>query len=270
MAGAWIKLRHDLCDAPEIRRLARACGVTRDDVLGKLFRLWSWFDRHSIDGMVADETSDLVDELVGLSGFAAALVSVGWLAEDKFGIVIPNWDRHNSETAKQRTLSAERQQKHREKRQCNGGVTQPALRVVTQAALPEKRREEIHHPPRGDFDEQTWQQLRKAWNAGPGKRWGLVSPPAKAVDRLADGDWVRMYPEAIARLRSCRFFESPVTLNQFCGPEFVMHVLGGSYDAPKRGKTAKDFADTPPPPRAFTGDVAEAFERPRRKLQEQK
>jgi hypothetical protein len=76
MAGAWIKLRHDLCDAPEIRRLARACGVTRDDVLGKLFRLWSWFDRHSIDGMVADETSDLVDELVGLSGFAAALVSV--------------------------------------------------------------------------------------------------------------------------------------------------------------------------------------------------
>lgn len=264
MAGSWIKLRHDVLDAPEIRRAARATGLDCDQVLGKLARLWSWADRHGVDGLIKSAQLEDVDEQVGHVGFGATLVSVGWLDCNDVGIVIPNWDRHFSDSAKARALGANRVKKHRNA----PSVTHPPD-PVTVEALPEKRREEIHHPPRGDFDEQTWQQLRKAWNAGPGKRWGLVSPPAKAVDRLVDGDWVRMYPEAIARLRSCRFFESPVTLNQFCGPEFVMHVLGGSYDAPKRGKTAKDFADTPPPPRAFTGDVAEAFERTRRKLQEQ-
>lgn len=265
MAGSWIKLRHDVLDAPEIRRAARATGLDCDQVLGKLARLWSWADRHGVDGLIKSAELEDVDEQVEHVGFGATLVSVGWLDCSDVGIVIPNWDRHFSDSAKARALGANRVKKHRNA----PSVTHPPD-PVTVETLPEKRREEIHHHPREDFDEQTWQQLRKAWNAGPGKRWGLVSPPAKAVDRLVDGDWVRMYPEAIARLRSCRFFESPVTLNQFCGPEFVMHVLGGSYDAPKRGKTAKDFADTPPPPRAFTGDVAEAFERTRRKLQEQK
>ena len=70
MAGSWLKMRHDLIDAPEIRRLARRCGVTKDDVLGKLFRLWSWFDRHSVGGRVEDDDIDLVDEVVGHQGFA--------------------------------------------------------------------------------------------------------------------------------------------------------------------------------------------------------
>jgi hypothetical protein len=41
MAGSWIKMRHDLLDAPEVRRLCRATGLDRDQVYGKLFRLWS-------------------------------------------------------------------------------------------------------------------------------------------------------------------------------------------------------------------------------------
>lgn len=269
MAGSWIKFRHDLIDAPEIRRLARACGVTRDDVYGKLFRLWSWFDRHSHSGRVAEETGELVDEIVGHSGFASALVSVGWLSEDQYGIVIPNWDRHNSETAKQRALDAARKAAARDQEAVSGKEPDrpPDTCPANTRTREEKRREELPPLPHEGFDKQAWQALRKAWNAGPGKTWKLVNPPAKAVERLSDPDWIAMAMDAIAKLRSCRFFDSPVTLNQFCGPEFVTNVLGGTYDEPKgSSRKGRDFGDQPPPPRAFTGDAADAFERTRRKL----
>lgn len=269
MAGSWIKMRHDLIDAPEIRRLAKAIGVTKDDVHGKLFRLWSWFDRHSCNGRVNDETVDLVDEIVGFSGFATALVSVGWLAEDQGGIVIPKWDRHNSETAKQRALDASRKAAARDLDAVSGNEpdTPPRPCPATTRTREDERREELPPLPREGFDKAAWQALRKAWNAGPGKAWKPLNPPHKAVERLADPEWVAQYGEAIARLRSCRFFDSPVTLNQFCGPEFVMHCLGGSYDERKGSRTAgKDFGDAPSPPKAFVGEAADAFEYTRRKL----
>jgi hypothetical protein len=48
----------------------------------------------------------------------------------------------------------------------------------------------------------------------------------------------------------------------------VDEVLGGKWNNPKRpaGKAGRDFGDSPAPPKVFTGDVAEAFERTRRKL----
>lgn len=268
MAGSWLKLRHDLIDAPEIRRLAKSLGVTKDDVLGKLFRCWSWFDRHSHGGRVADETTELVDEIVGFSGFAAALVSVGWLAEHQGGIVIPNWDRHNSETAKQRALDASRKAAARDSGVVSGNEPDTPTRPcpATTVTREEERREELPPLPREGFDKQAWQALRKAWNAGPGKSWKPVNPPPKAVERLADPDWVAMYSEAIDRLKRCRYFEDPVTLNQFCGPEFVLNCLGGSYDEQKGRRRGKDFGDQPAPPRVFEGEAAEAFERTRRAL----
>ena len=267
MAGSWLKMRHDLIDAPEIRRLSRACSVTRDDVYGKLFRLWSWFDRHSRNGVVAEETLELVDEIVGLSGFAQALVSVGWLAEDQGGIVIPNWDRHNSETAKQRALAAERQDKYREKQQCNAAVTHgPSLDETRE----DKTREELPPLPREGFQPEVWQRLRRQWNAGPGKQWKMLNPPPPAVDRMAEADWLEAYEAGIAKLVKVRFFKTPVSLRQFCSIDdrkgrFLDRLLGGEFDDTTAGKRG-DFGDTPPPPKVFTGDVAEAFERTRRKL----
>lgn len=72
--------------------------------------------------------------------------------------------------------------------------------------------------------------------------------------------------QAIEHLPKCRYFTDPVTLNQFCKPGFIDEVLGGKWNNPKRAKSAKDFGDTPAPPKAFAGEVAEAFERTRRRL----
>lgn len=257
MAGSWIKLRHDLADAPEVRRMARTCGVTKDDVLGKLYRLWSWFDRHSHAGRVAGDGLELVDEIVGLQGFAAALVSAGWLVEDHGGIAIPHWERHNSETAKQRALAAERQEKHREKQQCNGEVTPDAL--------PDKTRLDIPPPPR-EASPGGWEEFRRAWNhqpaAGRRKAWKPATPPHGREAVFHDASWLEAAAEAMGRLPACRYFDSPVTLIQFAGDGFVQRVLGGQYDSPKTA-TARPAgpgrADDRPPAKPFVGTDDERF-----------
>ena len=272
MAGSWLKMRHDLIDAPEIRRLSRACSVTRDDVYGKLFRLWSWFDRHSRNGRVPEETGELVDEIVGLSGFAQALVSVGWLAEDQGGIVIPNWDRHNSETAKQRALDASRKAAARDEQAASGNVPDrpPDPCPASTRTRRDETREELPPLPREGFEPEVWQRLRRLWNAGPGKSWKMLNPPPPAVERMAEADWLEAYEAGIAKLGRVRFFKTPVSLRQFCSIDdrkgrFLDRLLGGEFDDTTQAKRG-DFADGPAPPKVFTGEVAEAFERTRRKL----
>ena len=48
MAGEWIKIERSTMDKPEILRVARILGIDKDAVLGKLIRLWAWFDAVSV------------------------------------------------------------------------------------------------------------------------------------------------------------------------------------------------------------------------------
>lgn len=255
MSASWLKIRHDLSDDPAVIQLSELVGLEEDSVIGKLVRMWSWADRHTIDGQAQGVGLRWVDRLTRCEGFGAALVRVGWLVESESGLSFPRFDRHCSDTAKARAQAQERQNRSR-----HGPVTVLSRpeRDTSVTREEEEKRESIPPLPREGFDKAAWQALRKAWNAGPGRPWKPVNPPPKAVDRLADADWLGMYPEAIGRLRLCRYFTDPVTLNQFCGPEFVMHVMGGSYDQPKGRRGNKDFADAPPPPRVWDGPAEEA------------
>lgn len=261
MAGEWLKMRHDLADDPAVIRLADIVRLEDDAVIGKLFRLWSWADRHTHDGHAEGVGLGWVDRLARCDGFGAALVRVGWLAECDGGLSFPRFDRHCSDTAKARALDAKRKSATRSVRVLSG--CEPDTNRTREE---EEKNKSIPPLPREGFDRQAWQALRKAWNHGSGKPWKPVNPPPKAVDRLADPDWVAMYPEAIERLKRCRYFDTPVSLSQFCGPEFVLHCLGGTYDEKKGGRRRADFGEEPQPPRAFTGETAEAFERTRRAL----
>jgi hypothetical protein len=248
MAGNWIKMRHDLQDAPEVRRIARAAGIDRDQVVGKLYRFWTWADRHGKNGEVDADLED-VDEQVGLVGFGAALVSVGWLDSQAGGIVIPNWDRHFSDSAKVRALGQNRAEKHRNAASVTSrpsprnapSVTGPRD-GVTQGALPDKRRGEEKFPPSPreatpPDPEQAAATIRAAWasavRSGRGKPYGASGMPKGWPERLAEPGWLDEALEAIQRLPSCRFFEHPVTLHQLCLDGFVGKVLAGQYDDPK-------------------------------------
>ena len=243
-------MRHDLQDAPEVRRIARAAGIDRDQVVGKLYRFWTWADRHGVNGAVEAELED-VDEQVGLVGFGATLVSVGWLDSQAGGIVIPHWERHFSDSAKVRALGKNRAEKHRN---ATSVTDPPASRNatsvtrspdgVTQGALPDKRRgdKKVLPSPREASQPEPAEAaatIRAAWaelvKAGRGKPYGASGMPKGWQDRLAEPGWLDEALEAIQRLPACRFFEHPVTLHQLCLDGFVGKVLAGQYDDPKAG-----------------------------------
>jgi hypothetical protein len=174
MAGDWIKLQKDTPDKPEVLAIATRMNLDPDAVVGKLVRIWSWFDTHTIDGNANSVTFSLLDRLAGVTGFAEQMTFVGWLDQKGHVLTLPNFEYHNGETAKKRALGKNRQDKFRNNDESNAKSN---ASNVTET-LPEKRREEksidiqkeratsVACPP--DVDQQIWddwKQLRKAKKA---------------------------------------------------------------------------------------------------------
>jgi hypothetical protein len=174
MAGDWIKVQKDTPDKPEVLAIASRMNLDPDAVVGKLVRIWSWFDTHTVDGNALSVTYALLDRLAGVTGFAEQMAFVGWLNQDGHVLSLPNFEYHNGETAKKRALGKNRQEKRRSNDESNANSNASS---VTET-LPEKRREEksikedkeratsVACPP--DVDQQIWddwKQLRKAKKA---------------------------------------------------------------------------------------------------------
>lgn len=115
-------------DKPEVLAITSAMGWDDPDItVGKLFRLWCWFDQQTTDGNAARVTSALLDRVVGVTGFVQAVADVGWLTINEDGISLNNFDRHNGETAKQRALTAKRVAEHKANAKGNGDSVSEAL-----------------------------------------------------------------------------------------------------------------------------------------------
>ena len=108
MAGDWIKMDVRLPEKPEVWQIAGMCGIEVDAVVGKLLKVWGWFDAHTESGNAAGVTYPLVDHVAGVTGFAEAMSFCGWLVQDGTSLILPNFDRHNGKTAKNRILTAKR------------------------------------------------------------------------------------------------------------------------------------------------------------------
>lgn len=143
MAGDWIKFEVATCDKPEVMALADKLMINDPDaVVGKLLRVWAWFDAHTVDGNAPSVTRLLLDRITGVPGFTEALVSVGWLTDDDQTLAVINFDRHNGESAKKRALNAKRTAKHR----ANSNAESNAA-SVTGAAPREDKREDSKRTP---------------------------------------------------------------------------------------------------------------------------
>jgi len=139
MAGDWIKIEHALPDKPEVMEIAHALKIDADAVVGKLIRVWTWFDVHTENGNANVTMRALLDRYTGVTGFIAEMQNVGWIAESNGVLTINKFERHNGQTAKNRANTNRRVAKLRK---CNDdGVTNVTLEPL-QKALPEKRREE--------------------------------------------------------------------------------------------------------------------------------
>jgi hypothetical protein len=136
MAGDWIKLEHATIDKPEVFKMAEILEIDPNHVLGSLISVWVWMDKQLKDCNAKNVTKLLLDRCAHITGFADAMLQVGWLVQGDDGLGVPNFDRHLGNSAKKRAESNRRVTQHRQK--CNTKSVTKEL----QKALPEKRREE--------------------------------------------------------------------------------------------------------------------------------
>ena len=122
MAGDWMKIELELPDKQEVHAIANQLNIDPDAVVGKLIRVWQWFDKHTTDGNAYGVTYSLVDRITSITGFGEAMSFVGWLEQNDKVLTMPKFDRHTSNSAKTRALTANRVQKKR-----NADVTMQAL-----------------------------------------------------------------------------------------------------------------------------------------------
>jgi len=139
MAGDWIKVELELPDKPEVHYMAGILNLDCDAVVGKLLRVWGWFDKHTVDGN-AKSPSSIVDQVARTTGFADAMVAAGWLTIGDGLISVPNFDKHNSVSAKTRGSTAARVAAHRSR---NAGVTKKQTQESYRTCIPRPVRQAV-------------------------------------------------------------------------------------------------------------------------------
>ena len=110
----WIKIDVDTPNKPAIVRLANDCGCTRGDAFLAFFRLYSWLDEQTADGVLYADPEE-VDAVARLQGAASSLANSGWLTFAQDGrLTVSNWQEHNGQSAKRRAMDAVRKAMKRE------------------------------------------------------------------------------------------------------------------------------------------------------------
>jgi hypothetical protein len=145
MAGEWIKFEAATPEKPEVFAITAALGWDDPDLtVGKLLKIWRWFDQQTLDGNAAGVNLALLDRIAGASGFAQAMYQVGWLDYVDGTVSLPNFVRHNGETAKTRALTAKRVGKYKANTAGNatGNATGNAAGVTSPLPKEEKKTEE--------------------------------------------------------------------------------------------------------------------------------
>lgn len=118
MSEPWIKWTKGLTRKREILLVAERLRVPPAHAAALCMQVWEWADDNTADGYLRGMTPRMISAAVGIPNIAEtlALPEVGWLHPIPDGVVIPNFDRHNGKTAKQRALTARRVEAHRDRR----------------------------------------------------------------------------------------------------------------------------------------------------------
>lgn len=117
----WIKVEHNVHEKVEVATISELTGLDQDAVVGKLIKVWAWASRNcNSDGVTAIAALRIIREITRCETFDEAMGKCGWLVIKGDKITFTNFDRHNSQTAKERALMGRRVARHRG----NADVTQ--------------------------------------------------------------------------------------------------------------------------------------------------
>lgn len=114
MAGEWLKVEHHIAEKPEVFQIASACKMDPDLVVGRLIKIWAWASRNCpAGGRTHIAAFAHLNTLGGHERFAESMVEAGWLKLKDTEMTFVNFDRHISQSAKERALNAANKAKHR-------------------------------------------------------------------------------------------------------------------------------------------------------------
>ena len=140
MAADWLKMRIDLQSHPKVVRILSATCTDKFRVIGGLHAVWGVFDVHSEDGVLHGYTPELMDQIIGWSGFSQAMIDVGWLRFDgEQALDMPEFSEHNGQSAKRRAEDQKRKRNGRNNVRNLSAIEPDEMRTK---CGPEKRREE--------------------------------------------------------------------------------------------------------------------------------
>jgi len=183
MAGDWIKMRVDLANDPAVIGLASMLKTDEDDVVGKLHRLWSWADKHTVTGFVPHISEKWIDKYVAKPGFAKQLCAVGWLEIDVTGVTFPHFERHNGASAKLRAENTERTRLSRIKRAEEATESaQMSQKKCDKNAIREEKRREESKPPKAPAISEA---VDKETEGGASQKIGAIDPATGEVVQWA-------------------------------------------------------------------------------------
>ena len=193
---SWLKFDTVTPDKPEVHQLAGMLDLDPDAVVGKLLRVWIWFDQHTEDGHADVTMMSHLDRSVGHAGFCKAMADVGWLTLEGNDMHLPRFDRHNGQSAKNRALAAERKRKQRQ------SVTDKSrLKRDTAVTREEKIREE--YKERGKFPSSSPRSSEaKASKARPESVEAVVEYAKTRGLPVSDGEYFYDSQEAGGWLRN--------------------------------------------------------------------
>ena len=121
MAGDWIKWTVGLTTKREILELASRLLIAPAHAAGCLMVAMEFVDQNVTDfdeaghGHVTIKIAhpDILDSIVGVSGFTEAMVEVGWIRHEGDVLTFVNAGRHNGKSAKSRALNTANQRHRR-------------------------------------------------------------------------------------------------------------------------------------------------------------
>lgn len=114
MAADWIKLEKTTLAKPEVLRVAIELGIHPMHAFGLCVRFWCWADDQLSDGHAPGVTKEVLDLILCHAGLCEALITVGWLRVREGSLEVPHFDRHLSQSAKNRALANDRKAKQRD------------------------------------------------------------------------------------------------------------------------------------------------------------
>lgn len=179
MAGEWIKMRTSLLTNPKVNGIARIIeqspsvgrvlstgfngslreivtrNVTRHVTVSSLLIIWGAANEHTKDGIFRNADLSDIDDMVGVPGFGAAMVEVGWAEFDEEAncVTLPNFIEYNTtgeERSARAKTPAERQKEYRDRKKQEESyetvTVSDVTNDVTRNRREEKNREEKSTP----------------------------------------------------------------------------------------------------------------------------